>query len=441
MAVCRNDAIFADVMSAYRHRVADELLRDNLEASGLVLIEGTKWCGKTTTAEQQAGSVVYMNDPEHSSTYMSLAQNSPKILLKGAVPRLIDEWQDAPELWDAARFEVDHRDNKTGQFIFTGSTVIPKEKRERIRHSGTGRAARIVMRPMSLWESGDSNGKLSLDDMFNSRVVEACEANVLDIENLAWLICRGGWPAALTMTRKGALRQSINYIDAIAEIDISEVDGAKRDKEFTLRLLKSYARFQGAQAPLTSIYQDLKSNSENTMTEETISSYISALKKLFVIEDAPSWNPNLRSRTAIRTSDTRYFVDPSIATAAMGVGPEDLISDLNTMGLLFETMCIRDLRVYAEALDGNIYHFRDKNNLECDAVMHLRNGKFGLIEIKLGGQKLIDEGVATLTSLAGKIDTARMNAPSFLMVLTGTGQYAYKRKDGIWIVPVGSLKP
>lgn len=428
-------------MNTYRNRIADALLKDNLEASGIVLIEGTKWCGKTTTAEQQAGSIVYMNDPEHSSSYISLAQNSPKILLQGATPRLIDEWQDAPELWDAARFEVDHRDIKTGQFIFTGSTVIPEGKRERIRHSGTGRASRIVMRPMSLWESGESNGKLSFDDIFNSRAAEACEANALDIENLSWLICRGGWPAALTMTRKGALKQSVNYVDAIAGTDISEVDGARRNKEFTLRLLKSYARFQGAQAPLTSIYQDMKSNSGNTMTEETISSYISALKNLFVIEDAPSWNPNLRSKTAIRTSDTRYFVDPSIATAAMGIGPEDLITDLNTMGLLFETMCIRDLRVYAEALDGSIYHFRDKNNLECDAVMHLRNGKYGLIEIKLGGEKLIGEGIATLKSLAGKIDTDRMNAPSFLMVLTGTGQYAYTTEDGIRIVPVGCLKP
>ncbi len=428
-------------MSAYRHRIADDLLRDNLDAAGIVLIEGTKWCGKTTTAEQQARSIVYMNDPEHATSYMSLAQNSPKFLLKGETPRLIDEWQDAPELWDAARFEVDHREINTGQFIFTGSTVIPKEKREKIRHSGTGRAARIIMRPMSLWESGDSNGKLSIGDLFNSATEEACEANALDIEDLAWLICRGGWPAALTMTRKGALKQSRNYIDAIAGIDISEVDGARRDKDFTLRLLKSYARFQGAQAPLSSIQQDLKSNSENTMTEETISSYISALKKLFVVEDAPSWNPNLRSRTAIRTSDTRYFVDPSIATAAMGIGPEDLLSDLNTMGLLFETMCVRDLRVYAEALDGSIYHFRDKNNLECDAVMHLRNGKYGLIEIKLGGEKLIEEGAATLTTLAGKIDTDMMNPPSFKMVLTGTGQYAYKRKDGILVAPVGCLKP
>ncbi len=427
-------------MSEYRNRIADKILQDNLEAAGLVLIEGTKWCGKTTTAEQHAGSIVYMNDPEHSETYLALTQNAPRLLLKGDTPRLIDEWQDTPELWDVARFEVDHREKKTGQFIFTGSTVIPKEKLEKIKHSGTGRAAWMTMRPMSLWESGESNGQLSLRALFNGTTEEAYESNELDIEQLSWLICRGGWPAALTMTPNGALKQSINYIEAIASRDISDIDEVKREKEFTLRLLRSYARFQGAQAPLTSIYADLKTNAESSMTEETISSYITALKKLFVIEDAPAWNPNLRSKTAIRTSDTRYFVDPSIATAALGVGPEKLIADLNTMGLLFETMCIRDLRVYSEALDGKVYHFRDKNGLECDAVTHLRDGRYGLVEIKLGGQRLIDEGAKTLHTLSGKIDTGKMMHPSFMMVLTGTGAYAYKRKDGIWVVPVGCLK-
>lgn len=427
-------------MSEYRNRIADKILQDNLEAAGLVLIEGTKWCGKTTTAEQHAGSIVYMNDPEHSETYLALTQNAPRLLLKGDTPRLIDEWQDTPELWDVARFEVDHREKKTGQFIFTGSTVIPKEKLEKIKHSGTGRAAWMTMRPMSLWESGESNGQLSLRALFNGTTEEAYESNELDIEQLSWLICRGGWPAALTMTPNGALKQSINYIEAIASRDISDIDEVKREKEFTLRLLRSYARFQGAQAPLTSIYADLKTNAESSMTEETISSYITALKKLFVIEDAPAWNPNLRSKTAIRTSDTRYFVDPSIATAALGVGPEKLIADLNTMGLLFETMCIRDLRVYSEALDGKVYHFRDKNGLECDAVTHLRDGRYGLVEIKLGGQRLIDEGAKTLHTLSGKIDTGKMMPPSFMMVLTGTGAYAYRRKDGIWVVPIGCLK-
>lgn len=427
-------------MAQYKNRVADQLLKDNLEAAGLVLIEGAKWCGKTTTAEQQAASIVYMNDPEHTDTYQQLAQTAPKLLLRGDTPRLIDEWQDAPELWDAARFEIDHRKEKTGQFIFTGSTVIPDEKREKMKHSGTGRVAWFKMRPMSLWESGESNGHLSLADLFADKA-RSCETNVLDINNLAWLICRGGWPASLSMSKKGALKQSINYVDAVASRDISEVDGVKRDKDFTLRLLRSYARFQGTQAPITSIYEDLKSNSESSMNENTISSYLMALRKLFVIEDMPAWNPNLRSKTAIRTSDTRYFVDPSIATASIGAGPEDLILDLNTMSLFFETMCVRDLRVYADALDGQLYHFREKNGLECDAVIHLRNGNYGLIEIKIGGEKLINEGAESLTSLAGKINTDKMKHPSFMMVLTGIGTYAYKRKDDIWVVPIGCLKP
>lgn len=428
-------------MDGYKNRIADEILRDNLEAAGLVLIEGTKWCGKTTTAEQQAKSIVYMNDPERSESYLMLARNAPKLLLRGETPRLVDEWQDAAELWDAARFEVDHRPVKTGQFIFTGSTIVPKEKREKIKHSGTGRIARIIMRPMSLWESGESNGRLSLSDLFNGNTEDAYDSNPLDVETIAWLICRGGWPAALTMTKKGALKQSTNYIDAIANSDISDVDGVGRDSEFTLRLLRSYSRFQGAQAPISSIHADLTANADSSMKEDTIASYISALKKLFVIEDAPAWNPNLRSKTAIRTSDTRYFVDPSIATAAMGIGPENLLFDLNTMGLLFETLCIRDLRVYSELLDGKIYHYRDKNGLECDAVLHLRNGKYGLIELKLGGKKLIDEGAAILTELSEKIDVDRMMAPSFMMVLTGTGDYAYKRTDGVWVVPIGCLRP
>ena len=428
------------LMKNYRKRVADSILQENLEAAGLVLIEGTKWCGKTTTAEQIAGSVIYLNDPEHSESYLALAQNSPGILLRGGTPRLIDEWQDAPELWDAARFEVDHRETKTGQFIFTGSTVIPKEKREKIKHSGTGRAAWMTMRPMSLWESGESNGQMSLGSLFSGTAGPGCQSAELDIEQLAWLICRGGWPAALTMSKKGALRQSLNYIDAIANNDISAVDGVGRDKEFTLRLLRSYARFQGAQAPITSIYKDLKANADECLSPETVSSYISALKKLFVVEDAPAWNPNLRSKTAIRTSDTRYFVDPSIATASLGIGPEDLVADLKTMGFLFETLCVRDLRVYAEALDGKLYHYRDKNDLECDAVLHLRNGKYGLIEIKLGGQDLIEEGAYSLTALSSKIDTGKMTEPSFLMVLCGTGAYAYKRKDGVWVVPISCLK-
>lgn len=428
-------------MKDYRPRIADEQLKLNLEAAGLVLIEGTKWCGKTTTAEQQAGSKIYLNDPAKRNSYLQLADTAPDVLLKGDTPRLIDEWQDAAQLWDAARYEVDHREDSTGQFIFTGSTVIREEEKEKIRHSGTGRAAWMKMRPMSLFESGESNGAVSLSDLLQGKHQKAYLANSLDINKIAFLICRGGWPAALRMTERAALKQAYNYIDAIANEDISSVDNVKRDSDFTKRLLRSYARAQASQSTISTIHADMSANGESTLTEETISSYLSALRKLFVIEDSRAWNPNLRSKTAIRTTDTRYFVDPSIGVAALGIGPEDLIYDLNTMGLLFETMCIRDLRVYADALDGQVYHYRDKSGLECDAVLHLKNGTFGLIEIKLGGEKLINEGIKNLNELSKKIDTEKMRQPSFKMVITGVGDYAYQTDNGVFIVPIGALKP
>lgn len=428
-------------MKDYRPRIADELLKINLESAGLVLIEGTKWCGKTTTAEQQAGSKIYLNDPARRSSYLQLAETAPDVLLYGDTPRLIDEWQDAAQLWDAARYEVDHRDESTGQFIFTGSTVIRSEEKEKIKHSGTGRAAWMKMRPMSLYESGESNGAVSLSELFEGRCQKAFLATPLNVNRIAFLICRGGWPATLKMTERAALRQSYNYIDAIANEDIMSVDNVRRDPDFTKRLLRSYARAQASQSTISTIHADLSANGEGTLTEETISSYLSALRKLFVIEDSRAWNPNLRSKTAIRTTDTRYFVDPSIAAAALGLGPNDLIYDLNTMGLLFETMCIRDLRVYADALDGQVYHYRDKSGLECDAVIHLKNGSYGLIEVKLGGEKLINEGIENLNSLARKIDTERMKQPSFKMVLTGVGDYAYQTDDGVFVVPISALKP
>ena len=296
------------------------------------------------------------------------------------------------------------------------------------------------MRPMSLYESGESNGTVSLADLFEGRCQKAYSANSLDINKIAYLICRGGWPVALQMTERAALRQSYNYIDAIAKEDISSVDNVKRDSDFTKRLLRSYARAQGSQSTISTIHADLSANGETSLTEETISAYLAALRKLFVIEDSRAWNPNLRSKTAIRTSDTRYFVDPSIAVAALGIGPNDLIYDLNTMGLLFETLCVRDLRVYADALDGQVYHYRDKSGLECDAVIHLKNGSYGLVEVKLGGEKLINEGIQNLKSLSSKIDTEKMKQPSFKMVITGVGDYAYQTEDGVFVVPIGALK-
>lgn len=424
------------VKKQYKKRILDSLLERKLMGMGAVLIEGPKWCGKTTTAEEKAGSVLYMNDPKKSGTYLQLAKMSPQVLLTGETPRLIDEWQLAPCLWDTIRFEVDHRDEE-GQFILTGSAVPPDT--DEIWHSGTGRFARIKMRPMSLWESGDSDGKISLKSLFENDIeAVACEGK--NIEDIAYLVCRGGWPKATLQSPDIALDRAYDYYDAVVNIDISRVDGVERDAERTKRLMRSYARFQGAQTAIGKIKEDVRINDSMNIDDDTIGSYIKALKKIFVIEDMPAWNPNLRSKTAIRSSDTRYFVDPSIAVAALGVGPKDLIDDLETFGLLFETMCVRDLRVYADALGGSVYHYRDKNGLECDAVVHLRNGSYGLIEIKLGGDNLIEEGASSLKSLAEKIDTTRMKNPSFLMVLTAVGDFAYQREDGVYVVPIGSLK-
>ena len=423
-------------MKKYRNRVVDAILQEKLEGKGAVLIEGPKWCGKTTTAEQIAKSVLYMDDPQSKEQNVNMAALNPKRLLSGETPRLIDEWQIAPKLWDAIRFEVDHRDD-LGQFVLTGSAVPPDTKE--ITHSGTGRFSWLMMRPMSLYESGESTGEVSLSRLFEGKG-EVDGESKLDLERIAFLICRGGWPRSIDMRDKIALNQAIDYYDAVVHSDINRADGVEKNPERVKRLMRSLARNQGQQIANTAIAADIAVNDESTINQETVASYISALKKIFVVEDMPAWNPNLRSKSAIRTSDTRYFVDASIAAAALGIGPNDLINDLNTMGFLFETMCVRDLRVYAEALGGSVYHFRNKAGLECDAVVHLRNGSYGLIEIKLGGEKLIREGAETLTSLTESIDTSKMKEPAFRMILTAADQYAYRREDGICIVPVGCLK-
>ena len=425
-----------NMVNRYKKRIADTLLDRKLEGIGAVLIEGPKWCGKTTCAEQKAKSIVYMNDPKKSSMYMQLAKMSPQTLLEGESPKLIDEWQLAPSLWDTIRFEVDHRDGE-GFFILTGSAVPAKT--DDIWHTGTGRFARIKMRTMSLWESEDSTGIISLRALFNGSAQTAI-TDEKSLEDMAFLVCRGGWPKATIQKKEAALERVFDYYDAVVNADISRVDNVERDAERTKRLMRSYARFQGSQTSISKIKDDVKANDAMTVNDDTIGAYIKALEKIFVIEDMPAWNPNLRSKTAIRTSDTRYFVDPSIAVAALGLGPKDLMNDLNTFGLLFETMCVRDLRVYADALGGTVYHYRDKNGLECDAVVHLRNGSYGLIEIKLGGDDLIEEAAATLKELANKIDTTKMKSPSFMMVLTAIGSYAFQREDNVWVVPVGSLK-
>lgn len=421
----------------YKKRIADQMLTDRLNAMGAVLIEGVKGCGKTTTAEQQAKSVLYMDDPDNVEQYMQMAQTNIRFLLQGDTPRLIDEWQIVSRFWDAIRFEVDHR-GEDGQFMLTGSAV-PVD-REKIHHTGTARYSWLMMRPMSLWESGESNGEISLGNLFKSQSpIEA--NNHITMEQMAFLVCRGGWPRSISKkSEKAALMQAIAYYEAITRSDISRVDHIQRDEERARRLMRSYARHQGTQTSVATILTDIVTNDSEYMSDETVSSYLKALRQIFVIEDMPAWNPNLRSKTAIRTSDTRYFVDPSIACAALGLGPMDLMNDLNTFGLFFETLCVRDLRVYADALDGRVYHYRDKSGLECDTVIHLRNGSYGLIEIKLGGDKLIEEGAANLLALADKIDTDKMKNPAFLMVLTAVGKYAFRREDGVYVVPIGCLR-
>lgn len=422
-------------MKQYKYRVIDKILKEKLLSSGAVLIEGAKWCGKTTSASQVAKSILYMQDPENAQQNIELANIQPSKLLKGDVPRLIDEWQMAPKLWDAVRCAVDQRD-EFGQFILTGSSV-PVDTTQ-IYHSGVGRFTKLLMRPMSLFESGDSTGIVSLQNLFDG-LDDIDGQNFIDIDALAFLICRGGWPRSIDNPQNIALQQAINYYSVIIDTDISKVDNITRNKNRVARLMRSYARFIGGQANFCTLKKDIEVNEATSFSEETISSYINALKKIFVIEESPAWNPNLRSKSAIRVSNTRYFTDPSIGTSALGLGPQDLINDLNTMGLLFENLCVRDLRVYSEALDGNVYHYRDKNGLECDAAIHLRNDKYGLIEIKLGGSSAIEEGAKILNKLAMNIDTSKMKEVSFKMVLTGIGAYAYKRKDGVLVVPIGCL--
>lgn len=423
-------------MREYKKRIADEILLRKLEGKGAVLIEGPKWCGKTTTAEQIAKSFLYMNDPKNIKQNTIMADIDPQRLLSGPTPRLIDEWQIAPKLWDAVRYEVDHRGD-LGQFILTGSAV-PADTKE-ITHSGTGRFSWLTMRPMSLYESGESTGEVSLKELF-SAPANISGTSKLNIAELAFSVCRGGWPQAVGLREEIALDQATDYYDGVIHSDINRADGVQKNPERVKRLMRSLARNQGTQAPNTVICEDIKANDRESLSEETVASYISALNKIFVVEDMPAWNPNLRSKTAIRTSDTRYFVDPSIACAALGIGPNDLIADLNSFGLLFETMAVRDLRVYTDSLNGEVYHYRDKDGLECDSVIHLRNGAYGLVEIKLGGDKLIEDGAKTLKALKDKIDTTKMKEASFLMVLTGTGEYAYSRPDGVYVVPIGALK-
>ena len=420
---------------SYRPRIVDSALKRKLRGKGAVLIEGPKWCGKTTTAEQVSKSTLSVDDPSTVNTNKILSEIDPERLLTGDHPRLLDEWQVAPKLWDAVRHHVD-RHKGQGQFILTGSSV-PADISETI-HSGTGRFGWLVMRPMSLYESGDSTGDVSLASLFESQPISGCSN--LDLDRLTFLICRGGWPESVDMDDDVALDQAFDYIDAVIRNDMSRVDDIRRDPQKVRMLLRSYARNQGTQISQASISADISSNDTEGVSEETVSEYLQALRKLYVIEDMKAWNPNLRSKTAIRTSDTRYFVDPSLAAASLRIGPQDLINNLNTTGFFFEALAVRDLRVYAESLDGDVYHYKDNLDNECDVVIHLRDGRYALLEVKLGGEKLIDEGVKTLKDVLRRIDTDKMGKPAFMAIITGTERYAYRRDDGIIILPLGALK-
>lgn len=423
-------------MKNYKKRIFDRILERKVLGKGAVLIEGPKWCGKTTTAKQLAKSILDLGDSAVLKQSKQLIEISPKTLLEGETPRLIDEWQALPSLWDSIRGEVDKR-AEPSQFILTGSSVLPDA--EETIHSGTGRYAFIKMRPMSLYESEESTGAVSLGDLFDGKPFEVTK-NPLKIEDIAYLTCRGGWPWTTIIDKELALDQAFDYVDSVVNKDIQRVDKVKRSPERARQILRSYARNISQQIPYSTIKKDLLYNDVGTLDEDTIADYIKALKKLYVIEDLEAWNPNIRSKAAIRTTDTRHFVDSSIGTASLGLGPNDLIKDIKSFGFFFEDMVVRDLRVYAESLDGKLYHYRDSNGLECDAVLHRRNGTYALIEVKLGGDKNIDEGASSLISLANNIDTERMPAPSFMAVVIGVGDYAYRRNDGVYVIPIGCLK-
>ena len=423
-------------MARYKHRIADSILERKVLGKGAVLIEGPKWCGKTTTAKQMAKSILDLGDSSVLMQSSQLIEISPQALLEGKTPRLIDEWQALPTIWDSIRSEVDRR-GEPSQFILTGSSVLP-EADETI-HSGTGRFAYIKMRTMSLYESEESTGSISLADLFDGKDFGVLQ-NEMDIEELAYLTCRGGWPWATLISRSVALDQAFDYVDSVIQKDIQRVDKTKRSPDRARLLLRSYARNISQQISYNTIRKDMLSNDASTLDEDTVADYIKALKKLFVIEDLAAWNPNIRSKAAIRTSDTRHFVDPSIGTAVLRLGPKDLVNDLQTFGLFFEDLVVRDLRVYAEALDGELYHYRDSSGLECDTVLHRHDGSYALLEVKIGGEERINEGAANLLALANNIDTNKMPAPSFVAVIIGVGKYAYRRKDGVYVIPIGCLK-
>jgi predicted AAA+ superfamily ATPase len=421
-------------MRNYLERLTDGPVEEAMRSAGCVLIEGPKWCGKSTTSRRFARTVVELQKPSNFKQYKLFADVGDDNLLKGEKPLMFDEWQKIPDLWDYIRADIDETGER-GQYILTGSA---KPVEDGGRHSGTGRIKRLVMRPMSLWESGESVGEVSLKDLFDGDAKISGKEN-RGLAETAYTLCRGGWPQAVVEdNKKTALKAAKDYVASLVATDITDVDGIKRNPSRARAVLKAYARNISTAARLTTIQNDVASN-DAALDTRTLDSYINAFKKLFVIEDVEAWSPRLRSKAVLRTTNTRQFVDPSIAAAALGASPDDLMSDLNTFGLLFETMCLRDLRIYAECIDGAVYNYRDSQGLEADAIVHLNDGKWCAVEIKLGGDENIESGAKHLLAVRDKIDTQKMRDPSFLMVMTAT-QYAYKRKDGVFVVPIGCLK-
>ena len=413
-------------------RVIDDHLKTRLRSSGAVLIEGAKWCGKTRTAKEHAASTVYMHDPDLRENNMRMAKLKPSELLKGDTPRLIDEWQIAPILWDAVRFEVDNR-GAAGQFILTGSSAVPEEE---IIHSGAGRISRILMRPMSLFESSESDGSVSLAALFE-QPNDISGLSEMSLEDIAHCIIRGGWPESVGKDETTAVNRTQDYVNTIAQSDMSAVDGTRRNPKLIMDILRSLSRNTSTTAAMSTIREDV-AGAGSEMTEKTMASYVNALKRLFIVEDVPAWNPAMRSKSALRSSPKRNFVDPSIAATMFHSSSKGLMKDLRTMGFLFESLCIRDLRVYAQAIGGEIYHYRDRTDLEADAVIHLRDGRWAAAETKLGLGDT-DEAARNLLRLKEKVDTENMQIPSFLMVITSFGN-AYEREDGVLVVPIGCLK-
>lgn len=425
----------------YLPRIVDSILEERLEAVGAVLIAGPKWCGKTTTAEQHAKSILKLQDPDKTAGYLKTAEIKPSLLLQGENPRLIDEWQMAPVLWDAVRNAVDER-GEEGLFILTGSTTVDDAS---IMHSGTGRISRMVMYPMSLFESKESNGKISLSALFENPllIIDGITSD-LSIENLVFAACRGGWPSSLSKkSEKAKLFVAQNYIENICDSDASTVDGVKRSSEKVRAILRSYARNISTLATDKTIVADVSSNYSD-ITMPTYNSYRDALERLYVIDDVPAWCPAIRSASAMRSGRKKELIDPSIAVAALGLSPEVLLQDLNTFGFIFECLCIRDLKAYSAALGGHVSYYHDRYGLEADCVLHLSDGRYALIEFKLGSRD-IEEGAIHLCQLkklireANSSGKARLKEPDVLMVITG-GEMAYTRPDGVHVVPIGTLK-